>query len=363
MVILFFIVFVCFFFHIQQLFSSKSGRIFSFIFTVCLFSMVFPGAPDFLRIFRPTVIVYVSNFFLLWLLSDLVFLVFRLVNRRPLRGKYFRRYLRILAGFGLVFSTVFFFVGKENNENFRVRHEVYPLFGLQEPLRVLFFSDSHFAAAFEQKKLERLIHVMDSVKPDVIFFGGDLADMSDSALDAEGYAALFRKIKAPLGFYGVTGNHEGYLHRRGTDLPAWMRKNGMILLMDSTVCLEQFCVSGRIDSQAAKQLELPRKPLADFAPGEGDLVLKPWILLDHKPLGITKEDSVSRLPDFAFSGHTHGGQFFPWTLVIGLVWELPAGFGILSGTPWNVSTGFGSWGPPVRIGASTEVLLIDFIPD
>jgi len=93
-----------------------------------------------------------------------------------------------------------------------------------------------------------------------------------------------------------------------------------------------------------------------LAPKENAL---PWIVLDHQPKGIEKEHT-GRLPDFALSGHTHNGQFFPGTIVIKWGWRLVYGLGELDGVKWLVSSGIDCWGPPVRVGSDTEMWLIRF---
>jgi hypothetical protein len=89
------------------------------------------------------------------------------------------------------------------------------------------------------------------------------------------------------------------------------------------------------------------------------VVNRPWILMDHQPKGIEKTHA-GRLPDFALSGHTHDGQFFPITFIIDYVWKLAYGKGALGGVLWLVSSGFDCWGPPVRVGSDSEIWVIKF---
>ena len=196
------------------------------------------------------------------------------------------------------------------------------------------------------------------MRPDLILFGGDLADISDSALDAAGYDSLFRRLTsaAKTGAFAVVGNHEAFMERNGSNPVQWMQKNGMTVLNDETVCTPLACITGRTDFQMARARDIPRKNLEEMLPTDTSL---PWILLDHQPRGIEKDYSGA-LPDLALSGHTHNGQFFPGTAIIHLVWEHAYGPGKLDGIPWLVSSGLGSWGPPVRIGSDTEFWIIRF---
>jgi predicted MPP superfamily phosphohydrolase len=166
-----------------------------------------------------------------------------------------------------------------------------------------------------------------------------------------------------------------------------MRKVGFVVLDDSTACLGNVCFTGRTDYMVARGRDAARKPLAELAPDTVQLieraadsvtvqdsladsvapavaydtvaVQRPWILLDHQPKGIEKTHT-GRLPDFALSGHTHNGQFFPVTFIIDYVWKLAYGKGALSGVLWLVSSGFDCWGPPVRLGSDSEIWVIKF---
>jgi len=83
-------------------------------------------------------------------------------------------------------------------------------------------------------------------------------------------------------------------------------------------------------------------------------------LLDHQPRGLDKQDTgLSRLPDFAMSGHTHAGQFFPAIIAIRFLWSLVYGLGNLSGIPWYVTSGIGQW-MPIRTFTCNELVLFVF---
>jgi len=222
----------------------------------------------------------------------------------------------------------------------------------------LFFSDIHVDPLFDRKKLERMIASADSIAPDYLLFGGDLADVPTATLDEWGYDTLFKQLtaKAKVAAIGINGNHEGMQERSGSDINAWMRKVGFVFLDDSTACIEKACFTGRTDFQVARGRDVQRKPLAELTPTSN----LPWILLDHQPKGIEAEHS-GRLPDYALSGHTHNGQFFPGTIVINFVWRLAYGEGVLDGVRWLVSAGVDCWGPPVRVGSDADMWVIRFI--
>lgn len=232
----------------------------------------------------------------------------------------------------------------------------------------VFFSDIHVDPLFDRAKLERMIADVDSIKPDYLLFGGDLADVPTQTLDEWGYDTLFKKLTAgaKVAAVGINGNHEGMQERHGSDPGEWMRKVGFIFLDDSTACVGMACFTGRTDFQVARGRGMERRPLAELVPVENDagdtsMVKRnlPWILLDHQPKGI-EEGYSGRLPDYALSGHTHNGQFFPGTIVINFVWRLAYGEGVLDGVRWLVSAGVDCWGPPVRVGSDADMWVLHF---
>lgn len=223
----------------------------------------------------------------------------------------------------------------------------------------VFFSDIHVDPLFDRAKLERMIAHVDSIAPDYLLFGGDLADVPMPKLDEWGYDSLFKTLtsKAKIAAVAINGNHEGMQERPGSDPDSWMRKVGFVMLDDSSACIGPACFTGRTDFQVARHRDIDRLPLATIAPRD---TTRPWILLDHQPKGIEPEYS-GRLPDYALSGHTHNGQFFPGNIVINFVWRLAFGEGVLDGVRWLVSAGVDCWGPPVRVGTDADMWVLHFV--
>lgn len=248
------------------------------------------------------------------------------------------------------------------------------------PFTILFFSDLHIDPLFDRAKLERMIHDADSLRPDYIVFGGDFADIHDSLLYRDGYDTLVAKFGATarVAALAVNGNHEGYMERQGSAPGEFLKRTGWKFLDDETFCDSLACFTGRTDFQVSRSREVPRKALSELAPKPAPFPatslsdsaasladsaqsvvenFRPWIVVDHQPKGIEPEHT-GRLPDLVLSGHTHDGQFFPGTVIIDWVWRLAYGVGELDGVKWLVSSGVGSWGPPVRVGSETEMWLL-----
>jgi predicted MPP superfamily phosphohydrolase len=295
----------------------------------------------------------------------------RVAVRRPMPKRITVIAARVLLAVSFAVTGVMCAVGYFHNEHYILRESTVELHVALDSAQVsraprnftaLFFSDLHLDPLIRREKVERMLHTADSVKPDLILFGGDFADIHDSVLTNQGYDTLFAKFAAVarVGAFAVSGNHEAYTERDGSDIAGFLRRSGWVYLEDSTACTEVACITGRMDFQVAGTREMDRKPLALLEPGNK----LPWLLMDHQPKGLSGPEDAGysgRLPDFALSGHTHKGQFFPGTVIINWVWRLAYGFGTLDSVRWLVSSGVDSWGPPVRIGSDTEMWLLHFV--
>lgn len=322
--------------------------------------------------------VWLCQALLMYIPWGLFRLVRRMVMRRALKPATVTRVCRILLSVTLGLTVAIIGYGVPHNANYKLLNATVKLparyaatIPATEPaapamlpaaegksFTAVFFSDIHVDPLFSRAKIERMIADVDSVKPDYLLFGGDIADVSSDQLDEWGYDTLFKQLtsKAKIAAVAINGNHESMQERNGSDPGAWMRKVGFVVLDDSSACLEKACFTGRTDFQVARSRGVERKPLAELFPKDGSL---PWILMDHQPKGIEGEHT-GRLPDFALSGHTHNGQFFPGTVVINFVWRLAFGEGVLDGVPWLVSAGVDCWGPPVRVGSDADMWVIRF---
>ena len=351
-------------------------------------------------------------FFAVWLANALLFYIpwtlyrigYYFTQPHHLSRHFVRRVSRGLLGVTVGVALAIFAYGVPHNDDYKMMDLTVDLPSqYTEGFTAVFFSDIHVDPLFKAEKLQRFIAQADSIKPDYLLFGGDLADVSMEQLDAWGYDSLFKMLtsKAKIAAVAVNGNHESMQERAGSNPNDWMRKVGFVVLDDSTACIGKACFTGRTDYMVARGRDVLRRPLAELIPDslrlteipqdsmaavaanesvagapvvdsladtaaartayDTTVVHRPWILLDHQPKGIEK-GHVGRLPDMALSGHTHDGQFFPVTFIINYVWKVAYGKGALGGVFWLVSSGFDCWGPPVRFGSDSEIWIIKFKP-
>lgn len=232
-----------------------------------------------------------------------------------------------------------------------------PIPGLKESLdgfRIAHITDTHISHSIHRSFMQGVVDAVNNLKPDLISFTGDMVDglPREMARDVAPVAGL----KARHGVFFVTGNHDYYW-----DLNGWLKeskKNGMtVLINEHKVIFHGECkimVAGVTDYSAGHYVPFHRTDPDKAVNGAPECDFR--IMLAHQPKSAP---GVSRTGvDLQLSGHTHGGQFFPWNLVIPLLHPVKPGLHRYNGMWVYVSRGSGYWGPPYRLGAPSEITLL-----
>lgn len=233
-----------------------------------------------------------------------------------------------------------------------------PIAGLPQPLqgfRIVQISDLHVGPTIKRNYVEGVVKRVNTLHPDLIAVTGDLVDGRVDHLASD--IAPLEQMRARHGVYVVTGNHEYY-----AGVEDWIRefrRLGMLVLMNEHRIIHHdgadLLVAGITDFSAgafdAEHHSDPQRAL-DGAPG-GTI---PKILLAHQPRSAAAAEQAGY--DLQLSGHTHGGQFWPWSLLVPLQQPFTAGLHRLRGLWIYTSRGTGYWGPPKRFGAPSEITLL-----
>lgn len=215
----------------------------------------------------------------------------------------------------------------------------------EEPLHMVIGSDFHLGFLSGKRHLQRFVNKTNALDPDVVFLAGDLVDDDPVWYARYGMSEVMEQLKPSLGVYGVLGNHE-YYGKKIPLLVKMMEKSGVKILQDETLLIaDRFYLTGRED-----RTNNNRVSLAELKPERNNL---PWIVMDHTPADLKKPSELG--VDFHMSGHTHKGQMWPNHLLTKRIFELDYGYRLLRGTHFLVSSGFGFWGPPLRIGSRSEL--------
>jgi predicted MPP superfamily phosphohydrolase len=222
-----------------------------------------------------------------------------------------------------------------------------------DTLRIVAASDIHLGTIIGRKRLQAIVDRINSLRPDVVLLPGDIVDEDLGPVIRENLGETLRGIRAAQGVFAVTGNHE-YI---GGVEPAcrYLGDHGIRVLRDSVARLAGgLYIVGREDRSGAGFGGVNRRPLASLM-ADVDTAY-PVVLLDHQPFGL--DEAAGKGIDLQLSGHTHHGQLWPLNLITRAVYEVSWGDAVKGETRYCVSSGVGTWGPPVRTGNHPEMLLI-----
>jgi predicted MPP superfamily phosphohydrolase len=221
----------------------------------------------------------------------------------------------------------------------------------KKSLHMVFASDIHLGTVIRKERLQNIVKQINQLKPDIIVFGGDVVDEDIAPVIRQNLGEELLQLKAPLGVYTVTGNHE-YI---GGVEPAvrYLSEHGLQFLRDTAILIDgSFYLAGREDRDKARFTGKPRKEIHDILSGVDQNL--PIIMIDHQPFHLDKV--VAEGVDFQLSGHTHHGQLWPFGYVTSKIYELSHGYKKKENTHFYVSNGLGTWGPPVRTGNRPEIV-------
>jgi predicted MPP superfamily phosphohydrolase len=239
----------------------------------------------------------------------------------------------------------------------RVKHVSVPFPGLPaglRGLRIVQISDLHVGPTIRHRDVERVVARVMAQKPDLIAITGDLADGTVARLSR--HVAPLARLRAPLGVYYVTGNHEYYW-----GAGAWvekMKELGLVPLINENRILSRggarILVGGIPDESGGHFVKGHAPDPRKAAAADGDVDLR--LLLAHRPDGVPAAERAGF--DLQLSGHTHGGQFFPASLLIGLFHRYSRGLDRHGRMQVYVNPGTGYWGPAHRFAVPSEITVL-----
>jgi hypothetical protein len=218
-------------------------------------------------------------------------------------------------------------------------------------LNAVMVSDIHLSPINNGPFLAKIVKKINEFNPDIVFVAGDLFDDSAEILRQRNIGSSLSDIISKNGVYAITGNHE-YIN--GIDSAvAFIESYGIKMLRDSsTFIMNSFNLVGREDRAKKQFTGKPRKSLEEIM--ESVDKNYPVILMDHTPFGL--DDAEKNNVALQFSGHTHHGQMFPANLITKMIYEVSWGYLKKGNTQYYVSSGAGTWGPPVRTGSDSEIV-------
>ena len=288
------------------------------------------------------------------------------LGSRPEAG----RLIRIAGALAIVLTGLGFANAKHPHVR-EVRIPVRRLSADWEVRTIVHLTDVHLGAVHGRRFLERLVNKVNGLDPDIILITGDLFDVF--VADPEPFGEGLARFQSREGVYFVTGNHEAHV---GVDrVRQVLERSGMVVLDGRVVTIDGLQFAG----VGYPAIGVGRAGGDPFAPSSGYSRDVPCVLLFHTPTGIdaSPPDPSDRHLDTYFaprtdfqyareagvdvqlSGHTHGGQTFPFTLLTRhLFGDFASGLHRMGDFAIYVSPGAGTWGPPIRIGTTPEIAVI-----
>ena len=229
-------------------------------------------------------------------------------------------------------------------------------------LRIVQLSDIHINDMTSSDRIQHMVDKVNQLNADFIVITGDTLDRRLQPFTEKGFDKQFQQFKSKYGTYIIFGNHE-YLNikeenNHEQDIINAFKHANMKVLKDDVVHLDNVGITfiGR-DDFSSSRYDIKRASLPDLMMFSN--TNKPIILLDHQPHDLDEPANLG--VDLMISGHTHAGQVFPINLIEKLIYK--NNYGIYKNTKQHftsiVSSGFGFWGPPIRLMTRSEIVVID----
>lgn len=229
-------------------------------------------------------------------------------------------------------------------------------------LRIVQLSDIHINDMTSSDRIQHMVDKVNQLDADFIVITGDTLDRRLQPFTEKGFDKKFQQFKSKYGTYIIFGNHE-YLNikeenNHEQDIINAFKHANMKVLKDDVVHLDNVGITfiGR-DDFSSSRYDIKRASLPDLMVFSN--TNKPIILLDHQPHNLDEPANLG--VDLMISGHTHAGQVFPINLIEKLIYK--NNYGIYKNTKQHftsiVSSGFGFWGPPIRLMTRSEIVVID----
>ncbi len=227
--------------------------------------------------------------------------------------------------------------------------------GTSAPLTVAVASDLHLGNIVGNRHLRKMVAEINRMEPDIILLAGDVLDDSIEPFIRNGMSRQLKQLKARYGVYAVLGNHEYY----GGSIAQYtevMAGIGIRVLQDEVAEAGGVYIAGRKD-KTAESMQGGRMSVPALL--EGLDHSRPILMMDHQPTGF--DIAAKAGVDVLLSGHTHRGQIAPNHWITRRLFELDWGYLLKDKLHVIVSSGYGTWGPPIRLASRSELIRLEVL--
>lgn len=267
-----------------------------------------------------------------------------------------RNFLKFILDLGVLFLFAsYLFRGLfEGAKKPQIKHVKIGIKRLQKPLKIVHLTDLHIGNAVRKDFLLDLVKTVNSFKADLVVITGDLIDAKVASIKED--AKTLKDLASTYGTFFCFGNHE-YMHNKN-EIKNFLQTISINVLEDKAIEIDGLINLIGLSDLIAPRFNEPYNPQKGFANINAKL---PSVVLSHQPKQIFDYESFK--PDLALSGHTHGGQIFPFSILVALAQPYLAGLYQHSiNTQIYVSKGTGFWGPPIRVFAPSEIAIVELYP-
>lgn len=216
-----------------------------------------------------------------------------------------------------------------------------------DTLRFALVSDLHMGYAIGKSDMSKLVSIINDEDVDFCIIAGDLVDGDLRPVLHDDLGAPLRDICCPV--FAVMGNHE-YLGNADV-AQEYIKSLNITLLRDSTAILDDVAIIGRDDVMVERFGQRARKSLSELVPSD-----KLSIVVEHQPMDIKSCAEVGAT--LYLSGHTHAGQVWPMRMFTKAIYPSDYGMSGFENTVGIVTSGYGTWGPRMRLGSNPEIVIV-----
>lgn len=230
-----------------------------------------------------------------------------------------------------------------------VHHQTIKIDKQGEPMRIVVGSDFHLGILSNKRHLQNFVTLSNEQNPDLVLLVGDIVDDDPGPYIKNNMMEVMDDLTSTYGVYGVLGNHE-YYGKKIREFNEAMKQSNVTILMDETIQLPNgVYLTGREDITNKN-----RFALRELTPPN---LNQPWLVMNHTPNDLTELQEEKA--DFHVSGHTHRGQLWPNQYITKRTFDLDYGYQMWGDLHALVTSGYGFWGPPMRIGTQAELWVVD----
>ena len=220
--------------------------------------------------------------------------------------------------------------------------------------KVVLVSDIHLGMMISNGKLKKMVELVNNQNADLVLLAGDVFDEDLGPVIQNNMGDLLKNLRAKQGVYAILGNHEFFGNANAAE--KYLKDHHITVLRDSVVSLDNgITIAGREDISGQRMNGKPRKSIEELLNGID--TEKPVFLLDHQPFKLA--EVAKNNVDLQVSGHTHHGQLWPFNYMTRAIFEISRGYGKINNTHFYVSSGYGTWGPPIRTNSRSEIIVLE----